>query len=700
MSFKDLQLKRGYRSTRDDILNEFYIPVLSEAVSYDRIAGYFSSASLSVAARGIAGLIRNNGQMRLITSPELTDKDYELFKQHYLSDTPELDQIFLRHLDDLEDLLHQDHLRALCWLLEQGKLEIKVAIPKRSCTKDSAGLFHLKIGILRDKDGDTLTFSGSVNETASAWSKNREEFKVFLDSNSESTVFCKIDEDHFDSLWNGRDGDVDIIDLPDSVKKELIRRSPTNIEEAIERISVEPKTTPEKAKTPYEKLSLFINQEEAVQSWFDNNRRGVFAMATGTGKTRTAIGCIIRCLETKVARLIVISAPQNTIVQQWIKEIKNIELPDFRYTIADSSNNQWREEIIGNFLVLSLDKDSVFFVFTTHRTLSSDYFTNIIRSNNKVGQILLVCDEVHGIGAVKSRQALIKDYKHRLGLSATPERWFDDKGSKVVFDYFGKIVYSFPIEKALIERNPATRKPYLCRYNYYPVFVMLSDEELEDYQRLTAKIIMLMGSQDDESSESQYELLLYKRANIYKKAEEKLKVFATLVDEVDVRNSIIFTCDKHIEQVKTILSAKGLTFHSFTQEQGTKSDPRFGYLSEREFIISKFTEGLYSVLISIKCLDEGIDIPSADKAIIMTSGGNPREYIQRLGRVIRQHDSKQLAYIYDFIVIPRYKRMDPVFGEIEKKIFQKEVERAIGIAANANNSIDVVRKLYGVMEER
>ncbi len=698
MSFKDLQLKRGYRSTRDDILNEFYIPVLSEAVSYDRIAGYFSSASLSVAARGIAGLIRNNGQMRLITSPELTDKDYELFKQHYLGDNPELDQIFLRHLDDLEDLLHQDHLRALCWLLEQGKLEIKVAIPKNADFTESSGLFHLKIGILRDQRGTTLSFSGSVNETASAWTKNREEFKVFLDSDRDTAAFCKIDVEQFDNFWNGIDDDIDIIDLPISVKKELVKRSPTNIDEVLDRIDGGAKAKPETNITPYERLGLFDNQEKAVHAWFDNDRRGIFAMATGTGKTRTAIGCILKCIEQRSVKLIVISAPQNTILLQWIKEIERLDPPDFTYLIADSSNPQWRSSIVNNFLILAMVKEAVLFIFTTHRTLSSQSFIEIIQSNGRISHTMLVCDEVHGIGARKSRKALIDQYKFRLGLSATPERWFDEIGSDVIFGYFDKIVYSFPIRQALIERNPLTGKPYLCRYNYYPIFVSLTDDELEQYHQLTKKIIMQMSNRNKEDTDL-YELLLFKRANVYKKASQKLIALENLTDSTDIGNSIIFTCDRHMDAVKTILSQRGITFHSFTEDQGTTPQARFNFLSEREHIIEKFVEGLYSVLISIKCLDEGIDIPSADKAIVMTSGGNPREYIQRIGRVIRQHDSKKMAHIYDFIVKPRFKKLDPLYGEIEKKIFEKELDRAREIACTATNSISAVKQIYDIMED-
>ncbi len=699
MSFKDLQLKRGYRSTKDDILNDFYIPVLTEAVSYDRIAGYFSSASLSVAARGIAGLIRNNGRMRLITSPELTDKDYELFNAYFDENNPSSEQVFLRHLEDLENLLYQDHLRALCWLLEQDKLEIKIAIPTTDNEIDVSGLFHLKTGILRDKEGDTLTFSGSVNETASAWSLNREEFKVFLSSDTESAEFSRIDKDNFDSLWSGMDDDVRVIDLPDSVRNELIRRSPKNIEEVLDRIGGGSKTMPEKTKTPYERLGLFDNQEEAVQAWFANDRSGIFEMATGTGKTRTAIGCMIQCFEQNIVNLVVISAPQNTILTQWEKEIKQTGLGSYECITCDSSNPAWHLDVYDNLLALYGNRNSRLIIFTTHRTLSSEAFIKINEETKNSSHKLLICDEVHGIGAKESRAALLSDYELRLGLSATPSRWFDEYGTKTIMDFFGKIVYSFPISEALTTLNPITNKPYLVHYYYYPIFVTLNMEEIEEYLNLTKKIVRGFNTSHSLDEKSDWlEMLMYKRADIYKKAIDKLAKFKRLVNEIDTSNTIVFTCDKHIEHVLAILSEAKIRCHPFTENEGTRPLPKYGGLSQRDYIIKGFVEQDYSALVAIKCLDEGVDIPCANTAIIMTSSGNPREYIQRIGRVIRPNKGKYSARIYDFIVKPSFDLFDEELQSVERIVFEKEMTRVSEISKNAINSMDVYTIIYKEIE--
>lgn len=695
MSFKDLHLRKGYRSTKDDILNEFYIPVLSEAMRYDRIAGYFSSASLSVAARGIAGLIRNNGHMRLITSPELTDSDYNFFKDYYNGDSTCLNQVFLRHLDDLEELLHQDHLSALCWLLEQGKLEIKIAIPTSCDEIDVSGLFHIKTGILCDMDGDTLTFSGSINETASAWRKNREEFKVFLASDTESTEFCRIDEDNFESLWSGMEKDVRVIDLPDSVKKELIIRSPSNIEEVLDRMGRVSKPMAKKSQTPYERLSLFDNQEEAVSYWFANDHRGIFEMATGTGKTRTATGCLVRCIDNNVLSLVVVSAPQNTILTQWEKLISSLKLNGYNGIICDSSNPNWTSKIIDHLVTITLNQDSFLVVYTTHRTLASAGICEVVTQYKLPKACMLICDEVHGIGAKKSIDALINAYEYRLGLSATPSRWFDDYGTQVIFNFFSKIVYSFPISRALTEINPATNKPYLVHYSYHPIFVSLTIEEIEEYQSITAKIVkQYQMSSALEDKGSYLEMLAFKRANVYKKAVGKLEALSDLVSTIEVTNTIIYTCDMHLEQVLKILSSYGIRSHPFTENEETHPSKEYGGISQREHIIKGFVDGDYHALTAIKCLDEGIDIPSAKQAIIMTSNGNPREYIQRIGRIIRPDQGKRSAVIYDFIVKPDCSKLSGDLAVVEKKIFEKELIRAAEIAKNAINSMDVYNRLF------
>jgi len=698
MGLRFLELKKGYNSSEDDILTDFYIPVLEQSVSYDRITGYFSSRSLSIAAKGIAGLIMNNGHMRVITSPELSASDYEIILGNREESLATLENSLINSIYELEDFIEQDHLSALCWMLSQGKLDIRVAIPNQTDALSHSGIFHMKVGVFKDVDGDIVSFSGSINETAAAWSSNKEEFKVFSLADPNQAEYCRLDMERFEKIWNNQVADIKVVDLPTAVKNELLKKATHDIDVVVKRISCSDKKSHEADQNPYEKLSLFDNQQKAVEAWVGNSYKGVFAMATGTGKTRTAIGCIVRCIESTPIKLVIVSAPQNTILRQWINEIERIGLKDFNYLVADSTNPGWQKDFTSQTLYSGFLQDFVFFVFTTHRTLSSDQFISALK-NSKLGKkALLVCDEVHGIGARKSRNALIEDYPYRLGLSATPTRWFDDDGSKIIFKYFGHIVYSFTISQALQTPNPRTNRPYLTKYYYYPVFVSLTDEEIEEYKRLTQRVVKLMQSKKEEQDDL-LQLVIFARANVYKKASNKLIALESMTTDVSLKNTIIFTCDSHISRVQEILYSRGIVFHKFTENEGTSSRKELGNISEREDIIRKFTLGYYDVLVSIKCLDEGVDIPTAEQAIIMTSSSNPREYIQRIGRVLRQHPAKNEANIYDMVVIPNTSGWDDETRSIERKITVNEIRRAIDIANNASNRIDAVLELYKKMEE-
>jgi len=700
MSFRDLRLKSSYSSANDDILTEFYIPTLSNAVQYDRIAGFFTSASLSYAARGIAGLITNNGKMRLITSPCLKEEDIHIIESYINGSSEDFENFLIGSLDELTDFLSNEHLKALFWLLAHNRLEIKIAIPINDSLKSSRGIMHMKVGILKDKDGKMLSFSGSVNETSSAWSQNSEEFKVFMSDIPGQDKYFEADLSSFNCLWNNMAKKVQVFDLPESVKESILIKAPNDIGAIIKNITNSDNNHGDTKKTPYEKLGLFDNQQKAVDAWFANDHKGIFAMATGTGKTRTAVGCIIKCIEQNEINLIVVSAPQNTILRQWVKEIKYSGLSNFRYCIADSSNPKWKNDLLKNLMYSGFISRFVFFIFTTHRTLSSDHFIALMRENALNNTTLLVCDEVHGIGARKSRHGLIEEYNYRLGLSATPTRWFDDYGSSLIFKYFGKIVYDFHIKEALLNLNPLTGKPYLKHYKYYPIFVKLSDEEVENYKKLTNRIVQLSQRNQTVHEDDYLEILMYKRADIHKKAFSKLEALNKLLEKIQVDNTIIFTCDQHMIQVMDILNSHNITYHSFTENEGNVPVPRYSNRTEREEIIRNFVNGNYSVLIAIKCLDEGVDIPSAEQAILMTSSSNPREYIQRIGRVIRQYDKKREARIYDMIVIPNTQGWDHESRTVEKKILDKELERAMDIARNASNRVQALENLFKVKEEK
>lgn len=701
MSFKDIDIALSYETGQDDPVNDFYIPLLAEAVYYDRIAGFFTSASLAIAARGIAGLIRNEGAMRIICCPRLDEKDLEVIK--IVTENPEeyLSKQLLNDLKHIEDDFQENHLRALGWMLANGYLEMRLALVKKK-SNDEADfnyLFHQKIGIMTDVDGNQLSFSGSINETASGWLNNVEEFKVFRGWEVGQDNYLHADIKRFNDFWNGLRANVIIKNLPDAVREKLIV---IGKEFSMEHLEVKRYIQYEKKKAITEKLSLFPYQKEAVNKWKNNKYKLLFEMATGTGKTRTAIACINHFFENEKTGIVIISCPQNTLSLQWKSEIEKIGLKVDRYIIADGTH-KWREELSKQLKLLSLGFSNHVIVYTTHITASSNDFISIIKSQLGQTPVCIVGDEAHGLGAYKTKKALLNNYFYRIGLSATPSRWFDDYGTKILNEFFGNSSYQFTIAQALTTINPVTDMPFLADYEYHPVFVNLTDEELEKYKSLSKRISkMIAYNKNSDKYQSILERILFERAKIEKNAILKYEALLKILSTNQIENTIIFTSDAQIDEVMRILQEKNIMAHRFTQKQGTTPEKKYNGLSERQYLINMFKKGTYKVLVAIKCLDEGLDIPSANTAIIMASSTNPREYIQRIGRVIRQEKNKGRAYIYDFIIEPDFVRLKaPDLIELEKHIFEKEIIRVKDMSINSINNVDVlitinekIRRIY------
>lgn len=705
MSFKDINIALSYETGQDDPVNEFYVPLLAEAKYYDRIAGFFTSASLAIAARGIAGLIKNKGKVRIIACPRLDEKDAEVINA--VTECPDeyLSKQLLSDLENIEDDFQKDHLRALGWMIANGYLEMRLALVKKKSTDeaDFNSLFHQKIGIMTDIEGNQLSFSGSINETASGWLTNIEEFKVFRGWEIGQHNYLYADIKRFNDFWNELRTNVIIKNLPDAVREKLIV---IGKEFSMDHFEAKQYIQSRKKKTIIEKLSLFPYQEEAFDKWKDNDYKLLFEMATGTGKTRTAIACINHFLEKEQTGLVIISCPQNTLSLQWKSEVDKIGLKVDSIIIADGTH-KWREELSKQLKLLSLGFFNHAIVYTTHITASRDDFTGTIKSQLSKTPVCFVGDETHGLGAYKSKKALLDEYSYRIGLSATPTRWFDDYGTKILTDFFGNDSYQFTIAQALTTINPLTGMPFLTDYEYHPIFVSLTDEELEKYQVLSKRISKMAAySKSSDKYQSILEKLLFDRANIEKNAVLKYEALLEILNTNPMENTIIFASDTQIDEVMRILQEKVIMAHRFTQNQGTTPEVKYCGLSERQYLINMFKEGNYKALVAIKCLDEGIDIPSANTAIIMASSTNPREYIQRIGRVIRQAKNKDRAYIYDFIIEPDFARLkNPDIIKFEKHIFEKELIRVKDMSTNSINNADVliainerIRRIYNGSE--
>lgn len=502
---------------------------------------------------------------------------------------------------------------------------------------------------------------------------------------------------HFNRLWDNNGVGIDIYDFPEAAKKSIISKVLPQQYTEIEGNYVF--VNKEKIDGKAFLSNLWYFQENAIKNWKANGYNGIFSMATGTGKTKTAIGGIIDLRISLKDIFVVIACPQNTIIKQWEAEINNLDL--FKHSvIADGTNSKWKKELSNYVLDYVGGHIDSCVVYTTYQTLSSDNFISIIKSIDK--PVLLVCDEVHWAGAGTFSNGLLPIYQYRLGLSATPERYMDEEGTDLIHAYFGKVVYEFSLEQALSEKNPLTGETFLCPYNYHPIFIPLNADELLEYNELNEKIKRQYAKEAKNEQKSDFLQRLYeKRQAIIVNAQGKYSALDELINSMeDIKYLLIYASPQQIDEAQNILNERKLVNHRFTGHEGTKSEKKYKNQSERDFILSNFENGNYRALVAMKCLDEGVNILRAETGIFMASSGNPKQFIQRRGRLLRRHPEKKIAEIYDLFVVPflTYAETETV-GDMEKKIFAKELKRYEEFAALADNRLEAMNSVFRIKEK-
>ena len=625
--------------------------------------------------------------MQLVCSPYLNAEDIEAIKTGYCDRTKIITTALEREIDKLEPGIMDDNLNLLTWLIKNDRLNIKIATVKNV---GNEGLFHQKIGIFYDKNMDYVVFAGSNNETERAIAANYEQFDVYKSWNDLEDR-CKDKLNNFDEIWNNQDPDLKILDFPDALKEKILER--VKPQPKISKKDMVGESSPDSfqaAPRPKASQESFLNslwwfQKDAIKGFFENNCIGLYSMATGTGKTRTAIGTMLELVRQKKRAFVVIVAPQNTILNQWESDVDSIDLK-YKKVLA-YNNTEWRNNLYDAVVNFRMNLSDCCIVYTTYATYHRDDFKEIIE---KVSQYsLLICDEVHSSGAEQYQNGLLPAYKYRLGLSATPKRHFDDEGTDLLLKYFSKVVYEFSLKDALETENPANGKTFLCPYYYHPIFVRLTDDEQAEYADISAKIRKCLASKQRDSEgrieDSYLDSLYLKRAKLLQNATNKLEEFSVLIDRIEPEFLIVFSSDKQIQEVNKILNNKNINHSQFTCEES---------FDERQNIIMRFERNECKVILAIMCLDEGVDIPRAERAILMASSTNPKQYIQRRGRLLRRHKDKEFAYIYDMIVLPAGK-----IAQNDHAILKKERERYMEFAGLAKNSTEAVNKLYDIYKE-
>lgn len=699
MSLKERKFQHAYDSDEDDVLEEFFIPALSESTEYLRLAGFFSSSSLAVAARGLSKFIENGGDMKIVAGAELNNKDVEMIEEAYRDPKEVIRQKFEDDIENIRSKFEEDHIEALGWMIANGYLDIKIAVLKKDGRVIPAekvpGMFHHKVGILEDSEGKRISFSGSDNATAYGWKNNVEEFKVFKEWIEGDKKFFEDDLDKFKKYWNNDAERVEIIEVPRAIEEKLIEKAP----ESKEDLNIDQWDQGEGDEEDSQSIELWPPQKEAVSNWEENGNRGIFQMATGTGKTFTALECVNRMRKDQNV-VTVIACPQNHLIEQWMDEADSFGLSSKR-VVASSKNRNWKDDLHDAVHDFKYGVSDNLTIFTTHDTFASEDFRSMIEklSDEKLS---LVVDEVHGVGTDTRLSGLMPQYDYRLGLSATPARWMDEEGTEKIFEYFDEDkveepTYKFTLKDAVTKVNPDTDKTYLCPYEYKPKFVELTPEELEDYEKKTKKIVKAYHSASNPQEKNQALAMLgSQRQDVVRNAQNKYPALDDILDNLsdDIEKTLVYTSPQQLEPIQSELMERNIMAHKFTQDEGTTPRKKYDGISERQHILREFSKGRYQALAAIRCLDEGVNVPSTERAIIMASTGNPRQYIQRRGRVLRHDAGKEKAIIHDILVIPSLNsRVSDDFKEMERKIVKKQLKRYKEFADTAINTVECYDKI-------
>ena len=731
---------RRYKSKTEWEPLGFFSECLCYAKQFDLMLGYFSSSAISVLSYSFAAFLYNGGKMRLIINDVLTENDKDAFKRGIGTDI--LNTFDLSDISLLQQTLSnrdKHFFECLSWLIRNNRIEFKIISPK-----GSDGISHTKTGVFFD-GVNKVCFDGSCNFSRTALVSNIESLRVsccwdgtiaiasiediendiniIFNGNNENLYYKDIDyvkNQITQSFSNKEISDLlydeykllenqDEQEYSSSIKKVVssiklkISKMIKEIEEVKERELNEP-------RFPYP-LGPREYQKQAFENWKANGQKGLFAMATGTGKTLTSLNCLLEIYKRKGYFKAIILVPTKTLVDQWYDECKKF---NFRNIVKVYSGNQhWKEEIEELKLQERFSTLTSYIVISTYDSFKRDTTFNELKDFSK-SRTLLIADEAHNMGA----KGIMKRLKHipyqrRIGLSATPERQFDEKGNQSISEFFGikdDYTYKYDMKNAIDDG-------FLCKYEYYPHLVQLTDEEMKVYVELSIKIAQIYSIVDRTAEEEEMLLaLLLKRKRIIHKAENKSKIFKEIISKrFEEKGNLKYTL-VYVPEGNKPDNEEADLFETPSYEEYNDSEhlidlytkiicevdekvtvKKFvGDTKDRDIILSDFAKGKLQVLASMKCLDEGVDVPRSEMAIFCSSTGNPRQFIQRRGRILRKHEDKHLAIIHDLIVAPAINYNDATY-ELEKHLLDNELKRVRDFALLSENSNDSLKELEDIL---
>lgn len=710
MGFSELEIKSEYRSKAQKVSEEFYYPILKNAVCYDRAVGFFSSTVLIDIAKGLKCFVDNGGKIRLIASPKLSEEDIEAIRNGYKAREEVFKEAAVRELYEPQNFTEQNRLALLSKLIQDQRLDIKLAII------EDYGIYHEKIGLFTSDMNEKIAFTGSMNETYTAMNANYESIDVYCSWKNEYE-FERVNNKSlaFERLWNNVDENVNVMDFVE-VKDEIIARYQkadfsydTYREEEETEVEEKEVFKKEHPEIP-DSIKLYDYQWDAINKWAERDYRGIFDMATGTGKTYTGIAALCKLFEEKKRLVAVIVCPQTHLVEQWIEDLKCFHIrPIVAYGI--SKYRDYPMKVRKALLDYKLKtKDFVCIICTKDTFIKEKLQTQL---NKCKGDMLLLVDEVHNMGARSYLGKMTDIYNYRLGLSATIERHHDSEGTDALYAYFGEKCITYTLERAIKEKK-------LTPYEYYPVLVTLTPDELYEYNRISAEIAknIVLDKKGNMKLNEKGKMLAIQRSRVVAGAELKVEALMDRIKEYVNDRHILIYCgatsihdtdseddETTIRQIDKITQKLGLELGMKTAQFTSRENQQ-----QRKLLKEEFENGdNLQALVAIKCLDEGVNIPAIKTAFILASTTNPKEYIQRRGRVLRLHEGKKKAVIYDFVTLPHDIDLVPSLS-LEEMLYDKSLvknelkrmEEFQRIADNPYDSMDIIRKIkdaYQLYEE-
>lgn len=739
---------RRYKSRTEWEPVGFFSDCLCNATRFDLMLGFFSSSAISILANGFATFLYNGGKMRLIINDILTENDKNAIAKgiNYEMSLPYFDLSDIENIYETLSERDKHFFDCISWLIRNNRIEIKIISPQ-----EGLGISHTKSGVFYDGI-NVVGFDGSCNFSRTALIDNIESLTVSCDWDG-SIEIAKINaiQKEIEQIIQEKDTTVSYVsveniktqltniaenksltDLLESEYNILQKHSQhitsVSIHKALEKAKDRLEAIIEKVKNTNKCESTFTistpcfpypsgpreYQIAAFENWKSNTQKGLFAMATGTGKTITSLNCLLEIYKKTGCYKALILVPTITLVEQWEKECAKF---NFGNVIKVCSKYSGWQTSLSNIRMLELsnpdNKQSYIIISTYASFIRSDNFIELNQLPKK--KLLLIADEAHnmGSGRIVKRLNDIK-YLRRIGLSATPERQFDEEGNIRLMDFFGcdsSYTFEYSMEEAI-------QKGALCKYYYYPHLVKLTDDEMAEYIELSHRIAKIINREDEDSKEILKRLLL-KRKQIIHKARNKKDVFRNILKEhLDKTGTLKYTLvyvpegNKPDDYTADIFDSYDTikddedTVHLINEYTSIVRDlnPHIvvrqftSESSDRDAMLKDFANGSIDVLTSMKCLDEGVDVPRSELAIFCASTGNPRQFIQRRGRVLRTHKEKRFAVIHDLVVIPD-NNFDPSCQEIEKNLVSNEIRRVRDFAILSENCNDTLNVLDNILEQ-